>query len=280
MQNTTIELYSKDAFKHQEYQLLRLIPKGLMDILVKNGVIIAGGSVSSVFSGMPINAYDLYCPSSLAYNSLLKDFREYIKKTDLKGNALGAEVFITENAVTFRCDGKMYQVIQTHLRQESPVSRLTAEDIIKGFDFTICMGAYNTVTHQFSLHNQFLEHIARRVLMFNPDSKYPICALGRVKKYVKKGYHISGAEIVKMALCVANLEMKDYTDLKYQLLGIDTYIFADLTEDLIEKHGKDAKIDYGVVMEMIEYSLDKLNDIEMVWQKQMESAEESGDVFE
>lgn len=33
-------------------------------------------------------------------------------------------------------------------------------------------------------------------------------------------------------------------------------------------------------MEMIEYSLDKLNDIEMVWQKQMESAEESGDVFE
>lgn len=266
--------HSKESFKCQKFALLKPIPVGLVEILKKNNVIIAGGSITSVFSGMSINDYDLYCKSQQEYTSLLKDFREYIGKTDLKGNPNGIEVFITENAVTFRCDRKMYQVIQTHLRNKNlRLIRLTAADIIKEFDFTVCMGAYDIVKDCFSFHYQFLEHVARRTLMFNPESKYPICALGRIKKYAKKGYHISGAEIVKMSLCVANLKLGNYSDLKEQLLGIDTYLFKDLTDDLIEKHGKDAKIDYGIVMEMIEESLDKLNDIEALWQKKMENGD-------
>lgn len=268
-----ILMCSKEDFKCQKSALLRPIPVGLVEILRKNNVVIAGGSITSVFSGMPINDYDLYCKSQQEYNSLLKDFRDYIVKPNLEGNPIGTEVFITENAVTFRCNKKMYQVIYTHLRNKELSLHLTAADIIKEFDFTVCMGAYDFMEGCFSFHYQFLEHIARRILMFNPESKYPICALGRVKKYVKKGYHISGAEIVKMSLCVANLEMNNYTDLKEQLLGIDTFLFKDLTDDLIEKHGKDAKIDYGMVMEMIEESLDKLNDIEAFWQKHMENGD-------
>lgn len=74
----------------------------------------------------------------------------------------------------------------------------------------------------------------KRKLVFNEDTKYPITSLARAIKYIDRGYNLSGYEQVKISLAINSIVIKDYKDLKKQLQGIDTSIFAPITDKLIK----------------------------------------------
>jgi hypothetical protein len=63
----------------------------------------------------------------------------------------------------------------------------------------------------------------------------------RTKKYQKRGYDVPGATIMHIALCIVQLQLNNYADLKKQLLGIDTLYL----QDLFEKRDLSTPIDYG-----------------------------------
>jgi hypothetical protein len=234
----------------------------LIGLLEKYNMIIAGGAITSIFSDYPIKDLDVYPRNPEYLSSFKKEFIELIKS---KGNAGDGSKHTSGNAETFlykkivvQAISKMADCVTVQNPERSP------EDILRKFDWTVCMGAFDFKTHEFILYDKFLADLAMRRLIFNCNTDYPICSLHRLTKYEKKGFHIQAGEIVKLSLCIAKLEMNSYADLKDQLMGIDTLIFEQLTTDLIDNHGSETPIDYNKVMEEINYKLNRLWESEEV----------------
>ncbi len=221
----------------QKYLLINNLPKELIEKLEEYKVIIAGGAIRSVFSGEPISDYDLYFKKKEDADKLIKYFEN--KDYEL--------CFLTESAKTYKIDKTLFQII---LLESTFLP--SAKEIIDNFDFTICMGAYDTFLNQFILHPNFLLDLASRNLVYNVNAKFPLCSLYRVGKYVRRGYHISGVEIIKLGLSINNLKMDNYQDLKEQLVGIDTLFLKDLTDKLMTPEYIEKKFDFNEFLDMID----------------------------
>jgi hypothetical protein len=136
----------------------------------------------------------------------------------------------------------------------------TAKEIIDQFDYTICMGAYDFDMEDFVLDDQFIEHIARKELYYNVNGKYPVSSLFRLRKFFKKGYTIPGTEMIKLGLCINNLKMQTYRDLKVQLQGIDILFLKDLTDQLMDPELVDKPFVFLDFMDMLSSYSDQILD--------------------
>lgn len=72
-----------------------------------------------------------------------------------------------------------------------------------------------------------LEALMARELLYI-GSKYPICSMIRVRKFLKRGFSINAGQIVKMALQIGDLDLKNPKVLEDQLTGVDVAYFAQL----------------------------------------------------
>lgn len=234
-------------YNKQKYILLKTIKdNSLIARFKKHHVIIAGGAIRSVFAGEHIGDYDLYFKTKQDYDGLLAKF-----KKDEKYSL----IFSTDNAETFVNDDIKIQLIKIpELICKNPV------EIVNQFDYTVCMGAYDFDSAEFILHEKFLEHLSLRELYYNIDAKYPLASLFRVRKYLSKGYKISGVEIIKLGLSINNLQMNNYQDLKIQLQGIDTAFLSELTDKLMSEEYIEKKYDFNEFLDMInQYFIDILD---------------------
>lgn len=235
-------------YNKQQYLLLNKLKESkLFDLLKESHAVIAGGAVRAVFAREFIADYDIYFKNK-------EDLDSFLFKLDRLDFEL---VFSTDVAKSYKKDDMKIQVIiLPELINQNP------ENIIGQFDYTICMGAYDFDTSSFVLENNFLEHLAQKELYYNVNGKYPLSSLFRLKKYFKKGYTISGSEIIKLGLAINNLKMKNYKDLKQQLQGIDTLFLKELTDKLMTPEYSEKVYDFAEFMGMIdEYFENKLNDI-------------------
>lgn len=240
-------------YPRQYNRLMRLFPEDLELFLSKLSVAICGGAIRSVFTNEEISDYDLYPLDNGTGNkvvSWMKDQDDFIKVSD------------TANATTFKVKKSdvLIQVIKNkYIRERPEISDIAiVASMLNKFDFTVCMAGYLIKDQQFVLYNRFLEDLAERRLVFNANTDYPVCSLHRTIKYQNKGFKLDPVESVKIALAIAKLEISSYEDLKDQLMGIDTLIFEELTDDLIMENGKDYAVDYNTVIDAIN---NKLNDL-------------------
>lgn len=237
-------IHYKNLFVRQSAILLKNIPLEVQKILVRNNALICGGAVTSVFSRSVINDFDLYSLSKPCVSKLLSEFKA------INGMKV---VFTSDNAVTIEYKNQIYQIIQ-RVTPDSH-SHSSVEEVLSAFDFTVCMAAYDISANEFILYKTFMSDLASRVLVYNINSGFPICSLYRTLKYQKRGFKLSGSEIVKMSLCICRLDMQSYSDLREQLMGIDTYVFSKLTSSLIENHSESDIVDFGAVMDVIDEHL-------------------------
>lgn len=159
------------------------------------GSFLAGGAVLSIVTGQPISDYDIY-PKT--YKDAF-DISEALHKN-------GQLVSITDRALTFlvnpsiiEADGGGRATVQVMIFDEFP----TSEHIFKYFDFTVCMGAYDFDTSSYHYHELFMEDVAARRINFNTETKFPYASLIRLEKYQSKGFKVSPAERLKVAVAVA-----------------------------------------------------------------------------
>lgn len=183
------------------------------------GVYLAGGAVSSIFSGLNINDLDFYCESKEVadrFSAALIDVYGY------------KSACTTENAQTF------HKHVGKRKREVQVITRFVGspEEVLNTFDFTCVMGLWNFKEGKFYAHEHFLRDVARRRLVYSNKSQYPICALYRTKKYVERGYEFPGSTMVAISLAIHSLQINTYKDLKDQLLGIDTSMFKEITENM------------------------------------------------
>jgi hypothetical protein len=183
---------------------------------------IAGGALTSAFSGRRINDLDLFFRNET-------DFIALMEKIEAQGTLPS---FRTTSALSYIIEGERVQLIRKYFG--SP------EYIIGKFDFTVCMAAYvpgGFADFQFVLGDNFLYDLAQKTLRYSPGA-YPISSLWRVQKFIKRDFRLPAMEAIKLALAINNLQIDSYEVLKDQLEGIDTLFLKDLTDSMIDK--KDA----------------------------------------
>lgn len=218
----------------QNLVLLNYIPKKIVELLKKHNGFVAGGALTSIFSRKEINDIDLYFKSTADCNAFISACRmdkRYLAKVDSENIADLYKrshkdvmaTYQTTNALSFVYGKRKFQVIKKFTGEPS--------EIFNHFDFTINMGAWMP-DGVFWLYKDFFEDLARRRLMINVNTFYPISTVVRVFKYVRKGYTIGGTEILKIMLRVHSLELSNFGVLKEQLEGIDTLFLKPLTDFL------------------------------------------------
>lgn len=167
------------------------------------GAFAAGGAVTSVFTGKPINDVDVYFKSRHTFDEALAS------AYDQGWWCIAA----TKRAVTFSDQGG------------SPIQFMhfdffsTAAHIFDAFDFTVVMGALDFDTDEFSFHDDFLKHNSQRFLRFHPGTRYPLASATRVLKYQDRGYTIGKGDILKIALASRKVKIDTWEDLKDQIGG-------------------------------------------------------------
>jgi len=202
-----------EKFLFEKKKLLNYLNKGILKSMVKHNALIAGGTITSLFTRKDINDIDIYFGSRKDMAAFVEEIMEY-----------GAWVMsYTKKAVMFVYDNKEYQAI---IFDEFE----TTDQLFDTFDFTVCMGAFDVKKEEFVLHRDFLQHNSQRLLKFNPKTAFPIISALRVQKYENRGYYISKPDYVNIILACMKLDVKDEFELKEQLGGLYGYNLDKLVE--------------------------------------------------
>jgi hypothetical protein len=199
------------------------------------GLMLAGGTINSIYSGRSINDLDFY----LRDETKLQDAIAYME------SVFGKPVYKSDNALTYkRASGKNEYEVQLITRFYG-----TPEEILNTFDFTIVQGCYDFQTESFVLDENFLTDIAKRVLRYSNNSRYPLCALIRTKKYKDRGYVLPNSTIIAIAFALNRVDMTSYKGIKDQLLGVDTMFLVNFLESL----DAECELDDAKKMEFVEH---------------------------
>lgn len=182
------------------------------------GAFIAGGALTSAFTGAPINDVDYYFKSKEAFMDAVSEAYSEMMWC----------VAATDRAVTFISNDN---IIQLMLFDFFP----TAEAIFDAFDYTIVMAAYDLDSKEFIFHDDFLKHASQRYLSFHSGTRYPYGSLMRVLKYQQRGYTIGKGDLLRIALCCSQVPINSWDDLAATIGG---------------QYGEKAKIDVDTPFSM------------------------------
>lgn len=101
------------------------------------------------------------------------------------------------------------------------------EDTIHGYyDFVHATNSYSP-EGGLVLKSDALEAILTKELKYI-GSKYPICSMFRLKKFIQRGWTITAGEMLKIAWDINKLDLDDLAVLQDQLTGVDAAYFHQL----------------------------------------------------
>lgn len=152
-------------------------------------------------------------------------------------------VFLSSNAITLS-DG-----IQVVIRFTG-----NANEIHDNYDYLHCTCSYQYSNGQLVLPQRALVALLNKELHYI-GSKYPVCSLIRMRKFLQREWKITAGQIVKMAWDVSQLNLNDPVVLEEQLVGVDAAYFAEVLRILKEDRelGKiGADIDRSYLMAVID----------------------------
>lgn len=141
-------------------------------------------------------------------------------------------VFLSENAITL--SDKLQIVIRFYGKPE---------EIHNNYDFVHAMSYYEHNNTKLVLKQDALESIMSKRLYY-VGSLYPVCSLFRLRKFIERGWHVSGGEILKIAMQISKLDLFDIHVLKEQLTGVDAAYFHQIITALEANPGADITTEY------------------------------------
>jgi len=203
-------------YKKEIKKLKEIIPEFIYDIVDDwQNMYVAGGAITSIFTNKEVNDLDFYFTSKKYYTEILDAI---ISNSTI--------VSVTEKSILVNHSGQLLNFILFDIFE-------SANDIFNKFDFTVVMGAYNIKKDKLILHDDFLLDVAKRKLVFNNGTLYPILSLLRVNKYVKRGYTISRNDMVRIALTISELNISSYEELSNHIggmYGVDIEKIVDVSK--------------------------------------------------
>jgi len=168
-------------------------------------------------------------------DNILKDVKESTDNTRSKFRP----VFLSANAIT------LSQRIQLVIRFFGE-----PEQIHSTYDFVHCTSYWDSKTRELTLSKRALESIISQDLFYMGQSKYPICAMIRIRKFLSRGWKVTAGQILKIAWDISKLDLSNPTVLEDQLTGVGAAYFNQVIT-LLRKKDPD-KIDGSYLMEVID----------------------------
>src|SRR5882762_5751107 len=193
------------------------------------------------FEGKSDNVGEEYIRSVMDNPRDIEDVYQEIEKKVLdqeKDDNSYRPVFLTSNAIT------LSNKIQIVLRFYGE-----PDEIHGNYDFVHCTSYWTNWDNKLTLRPEALEAILSKELKY-VGSKYPICSIVRLRKFIKRGWNINAGQIVKMAMQISELDLTDINVLEDQLTGVDTAYFIQLIERLKEKDPE--KVNTAYLVEIID----------------------------
>ena len=147
-------------------------------------------------------------------------------------------VFMSTNAITL--SGRVQIVLRFYGK---------ADEIHQNYDFAHCTNYWKCSDDAIVLRQPALESLLAKELRY-VGSKYPVCSIMRLRKFIKRGWTINAGQILKMVMQVAELDLKDPLVLEDQLTGVDSAYFVQIISALKEKCPE--KINAAYLVEIID----------------------------
>ncbi len=222
--------YEEDTqdYELEKKKIKEALGNDLYDFLKNTGCVLAGGAITSLFTGKEVNDYDIYFTKPNALGRVVTQFLgESVEDYLFSYSQLVC--FVTEKSIlTKRAEnGALVQFIHYKVHPD-------VDSIFKSFDFTINMGAFDFGTEKFVFHKDFFKHNSQRVLRFNDKTDYPFISLLRSNKYKDRGYKISISETLRIALTCAATRIDSWDSLIDQIgsmYGVDKKNMFDTTKE-------------------------------------------------
>lgn len=201
---------------------------------------ITGGAIVSLLKDEEPNDYDVYFKNEES----MKIVSNYYRRMEYAATKLNGEY---QKAVESGLCPEKPKVTSPYVAWTSGnaislsnkiqiITRFTgsADEIHENFDFMHCMCVFDYSANKVILPAEALECIITKELRW-VNSKYPLCSLLRMNKFIRRGWWINAGQIVKICLKIHELDLKDPFILKEQLLGVDSAYFRALFVALKDK---------------------------------------------
>jgi hypothetical protein len=146
-------------------------------------------------------------------------------------------VFMSTNAITL--SNKLQLILRFYGEPD---------EIHKNYDFVHCTNYWTSEGH-LELRSAALESLLSRELRY-VGSKYPICSIIRLRKFIARGWTINAGQIVKMVMQISELDLTSIEVLRDQLTGVDVAYFIELINKIAEKDPN--KVNSAYLIEIID----------------------------
>jgi hypothetical protein len=171
-------------------------------------------------------------------NTYEETLEKALETPDEEGKPKYRAVFITTNAITLA--NKVQVIIRFHGEPE---------EIHKYYDYVHCTCYWTSWDSELVLRPAALEAMLARELKY-VGSKYPICSLIRMRKFIQRGWKINAGQILKIVMQIGELDLTDFKVLEDQLTGVDTAYFVELLAKVAEKDPE--KINAAYLVEILD----------------------------
>jgi hypothetical protein len=203
---------------------------------IMNKCFIAGGAIASVYSGDPINDFDFYFRTEEDAREFLKLVSSYIGRDFIFNSYPHASGCLVGDLIGFNA---IYACPENDLgvtwysRAAITIGKCQfiikyigqPKQVVSAFDFQHCMGYFVPNTNELGLDLPTVDSIHQRELRYT-GSNYPVSAMFRLRKYIKRGYSVTAGEMLKISYQISQLDLTDLNVLVDQLVGVDVSYFA------------------------------------------------------
>lgn len=123
------------------------------------------------------------------------------------------------------------------------------DEIHANYDFVHCTNMWTSWDDDLVLRPKALEALLARELVYT-GSKYPLCSLFRLRKFLARQWTVNAGQILKIAMQVSQLDMTNHKVLADQLTGVDCAYFIEVIGKLKEKDPE--KVNTAYLVEIID----------------------------
>ena len=159
-------------------------------------------------------------------------------ETEDEGKAKFRPVFMSTNAIT------LSHKVQLVLRFYGE-----PDEIHKNYDFVHCTNYWTSWDNKLTLRQEALESLMTKELHY-VGSKYPVCSVIRLRKFIARQWTVNAGQILKMLMQINELDLTSHNVLRDQLTGVDSAYFCELLGKLKEKDPD--KINTAYLVEIID----------------------------
>lgn len=159
-------------------------------------------------------------------------------ETEDDGKPKYRPVFMSTNAITL--SHRIQLVIRFYGEPEA---------IHENYDYVHCTNYWTSWDNGLVLRREALECLLSKELRY-VGSKYPICSLIRLRKFIARGWTVNAGQILKAVMQISELDLKDIRVLEDQLTGVDAAYFCEVISKLKDKDPE--KVNAAYLVEIID----------------------------